>query len=137
MRSYELTTFLDTSVGQQDANDLLGRCSSFIQDNGGLVESQEIKNGIVLRGPKEQKTVCSMAVLRCSLDPEKIAGLNAYLAKDEAILRSALLEAKAKQKFAPAMTRPFALDRAAREEKPKEAINVADIDKEIEEIVNA
>lgn len=137
MRNYELTLFLNSSAEHQSANDLLGRCSSFIQDSGGLVESQDTKGGAVIHGKKERKTACSMSVIRCALEPEKIADLNAYLAKDETILKRALLQAKAKQKFVPNLPRPFTPEKTEESGRQKEAINVADIDKEIEEIVNA
>lgn len=137
MRNYELTLLCNAPAEHQDSNDLLGRCASFIQDNGGFVESQNMKGGTVMRGRKERKTVCSMAVVRCALEPDKIADLKAYLAKEPLILKSTLLQAKAKQKFLPALSRTFAPGKTAEGGKTKEVINIADVDKEIEEIVNA
>lgn len=137
MRNYELTLFLDSAVGTQEANDILSRVCSCIQDNAGLVDSQDVKGGITLRGAKGNSRVCFMAAIRCAIEAEKLPAIKASVAKDASIVRSIILQTQAKQKFVPSVSRRISSDKAIGREQKKEAINVADIDKEIEEIVSA
>ena len=136
MRNYELTIFFDASIGTQESHDALGRLCSLVQDNGGLVESQDVKSGIAMHGKKERNTICFMASVRCALEQEKLPDINAHIAKTPGIVRSVLLQAKAKKKFVPAIPRRIMLGREAEEQK-KGTIDIANVDKEIEEIIRA
>ncbi|MBI2003161.1 MAG: hypothetical protein HYS76_01090 [Candidatus Wildermuthbacteria bacterium] len=137
MRNYELTIFFDSSVGTQESHDALGRLCSFVQENGGLVESQNVKPGIAVHGRKGRDAICFMASVRCAIEQEKLPGIRAYLAKTRGVVQSVLLQAKAKQRFVPAIPRRIMPSRIESDEQKKGAIDIANVDKEIEEIIRA
>ena len=135
MRNYELTLLLKASVDESSLQGLLGEIASMLQDEGALIITQDIKGKRALLAPVKKHSEAQLAVIKFTMDPQKIESMDTNLKNKESILRFALLTytpQKAKERL---IAKPVATPAIAKEEPAEvEKVEIGDIDKKLEEI---
>ena len=133
MRNYELTLLLKVDLSESELQELLGEVASMLQDEGALIMSQEGKGKRSLISPIQKHQEAELAVLKFTVDPQKLVNVEKNLKAKENILRFALLSyipRKAKERtIAKAIATP-----ATHEPTEEEKVELGDIDKKLEEI---
>tara|TARA_Y100000310_G_scaffold339501_1_gene432357 strand:+ start:920 stop:1339 length:420 start_codon:yes stop_codon:yes gene_type:complete len=133
MRNYELTLLLKADLNESELQELLGQIIALLQDEGALIMNQESKGKRSLVSPIQRNREAELAVVKFSLDPQKLGGIEKNLKAKESILRFALLSylpRKAKERtMAKAIATP-----AQKEATEEEKVELGDIDKKLEEI---
>lgn len=136
MRRYELNLLLNAALQESSLLDFLGSLVSFIQDQGGLLETQEIKGKKTFHGAGKNQKEATLAALVFSFNPDYIEALKKRVVGDASVIRSFLAHARVKvvqkQKVVPVLQPLVSQEPAVTsQEKP---VNISEIDKKLEEI---
>jgi len=133
MRNYELTLILKANLGESELQGLLGEIASMLQDEGALIMTQDSKGKRSLLAPIKKHSEAELAVIKFTLDPQKIENVNKNLKEKKNVLRFTLLSytpQKAKERTMPKTLAAPVVKETTEEEK----VELGDIDKKLEEI---
>ncbi|MBI2573891.1 MAG: 30S ribosomal protein S6 [Candidatus Wildermuthbacteria bacterium] len=137
MKRYELNLLLNPAIEEAALLDLLGALVSFIQDQGGLLETQEIKGKKAFHGSGKNKEAM-LAALTFSFSPDNIETLKKRVNGESSAIRSMIMEAPAKQsrklKQSPAIQPPALQEPVAIAKEQEKPVDIGEIDKKLEEI---
>ncbi|MDA1337282.1 MAG: 30S ribosomal protein S6 [bacterium] len=133
MRNYELTLLLRTDVVESELQGLLGEISSMLQDEGALITSQDSKGKRALLAPVKKHAEARLAVIKFTIDPQKIEVMDKKLREKESILRFTLLS------YAPGKAKERTILKTVvaaivKEPTELEKVELEDIDKRLAEI---
>ena len=133
MRNYELTLLLKADLMESELQELLGETSSMLQDEGALIINQDIKGRRVLPALVQKHSEAELAVIKFTLDPQKLVGVQKNLKAKENILRFTLLSYLPKKAKEPTIAKITATS-VTHEPTEEEKVELEDIDKKLEEI---
>jgi len=133
MRNYELTLLLKTDLSESELQELLGEIASMLQDEGALIMGQDNRGKRHLPTFIKKHSEAELAILKFTLDPQKLERIQKGLRAKDSILRFALLSyipKKAKEStISKAVVTPI-----TREPTEEKKVEIGDIDKKLEEI---
>ena len=133
MRNYELTLLLKIGPTESELQELLGEIASMLQDEGALIVSQDNRGKRALPAFVQKHSEAELAVVKFTLDPKKLGGVEKSLRAKENILRFTLISyipQKAKERT---IAKTIATS-VTHEPTEKEKVEIGDIDKKLEEI---
>ena len=133
MRNYELTLLVKADSTEAKLKELLGEITSILQDAGALLMGQESKGKRSLGSPIQKHHEAELAVIKFTLDPQKLVEIEKGLKAKDAILRFALLlymPRKSEKRIAARSVAVPAISEAPEQQK----VEIEDIDKKLEEI---
>jgi small subunit ribosomal protein S6 len=133
MRNYELTLLAKADITGPQLQELFGEVISLLQDAGALIMGQDSKGKRSLGSPIQERHEAELAVVKFSLDPQKLKDVEKNLKTKDAILRFALLLYMPRKADKHAIATPAALS-AAHQEPEEQKVEIGDIDKKLEEI---
>ena len=144
MKNYELTLILKADLAESELQTLLGEIASVLQDAGALIISQDSKGKRSLIAPIQKHQEAELAVIRFTLDAQKIEDVEKELRAREDILRFMLLSYTPKKAQERTIAQPPTTTAAAAATAPttppaqeateEEKVELGDIDKKLEEI---
>ena len=130
MKNYELTYLISSDVSVEELKNLSEKIKSFVQEEGAIkktTEPSKTKLGYLIK----EKGEAFSSVLNFSLNPEKIVDLEKKLKAENQILRYMILNKDLSEKILhPKRTSPKL------KTKESEKVELKEIDKKIEEILN-
>ena len=130
MKNYELTYLISSDVSVEELKNLSEKIKSFVQEEGAIKKTTEPSKTKLGYQIKEKGEAFS-SVLNFSLNPEKIANLEKKLKAENQILRYMILNKDLSEKILhPKRTSPKL------KTKESEKVELKEIDKKIEEILN-
>ncbi len=137
MKYYELTYLISSETKEESIKELAEEINSFIQKEKGVITKSENPFPETLAYPiKKQKTAFWVSS-EFYLDPEKIEELRKKLKKETGILRFLLVSKKMPGKPAFAKASASGQTKSAEEkEKPEKKVELKEIEKKLEEILN-
>lgn len=130
MKPYELTYLISPELTQKKARDFHQSLISFIQDQGGILDSNQGPTTTELSYLIKEKSKAYLATIDFHLKTEKLPSINQKVKSKPEVLRH-LLVAKKTEK-AP-VKRPAAQRRKGK--KKKEKVELKEIDKKLKEIL--
>jgi len=140
MQNYELTYLISTDVSREELKNLSEKIKSFIQEEGAIKKTTE-PSKTKLGYPIEEKREAFLVILNFSFQPtadqpkagssEKIAKLEKKLKAENQILRYMILN-----KDLPEKVLRSKRTRSELKTKESEKVELKEIDKKIEEILN-
>ena len=141
MKKYELTYLISPELSELEINRLSQKVVGFIEEEKGKIDKKEEpakrKLGYPIKTKKEAFLVC----LDFSSDPEKIIDLDKKIQSENQILRHIIIikekikKIPFKHRFKPMIDQPQADEPTAYQPKT-EKVELKEIDKKIEEILN-
>lgn len=130
MKNYELTYLISSDVSVEELKNLSEKIKSFVQEEGAIKKTTEPSKTKLGYQIKEKGEAFS-SVLNFSLNPEKIVDLEKKLKAENQILRYMILNKDLSEKILhPKRTSPKL------KTKESEKVELKEIDKKIEEILN-
>lgn len=137
MRNYELTLILSPEKSESETNDMFQNLVAFIQDNGGILEKQNITPKRDLGVPIQKKKSGVLATLSFNIAQENLPEIEKKLKENTDVLRYMIskkspiriMKKRAKRIETPTLS---TISQAKKEPKAE----VKDIDKKLEEIFN-
>ena len=133
MRNYELTLLLKIDLTTSQLQEFLGEIASMLQDEGALIISQDSKGRRTLPSHIQKHSEAELAVVKFTLDPQKLLGVNKNLKDKESILRFALLTYMPQKAKEPTIAKTVATP-VAHKPTEEEKVEIGEIDKKLEEI---
>lgn len=127
MKTYDITLLLSSELTEEQANTTFQEELSSLQEQGGILHKQEIKGKRRLAYPIKNQRNAHLAQVSVSCSPEAIQATRDTIKNHAHVLRFLVAVAN----------RPDPAPRARREspkEAPRERVEIADIDKKLEEI---
>ena len=138
MKNYELIYLISPNISDEEKTALAQGIASLIKEQEGVLEKQKDMVKKKLGYPINKQTMAHIGVLNFSLPPQKIENLKNNLKEKKGALRFMLVSKKtsrAKIKKRTAFKKPsktFVKD----EKKPKEKVELKEVEKKLEEILN-
>ena len=133
MRNYEITLILSSVKQEEELNDIFQKFIAFIQEQGGILEKQQIIGKRHLGSPIQKKEEGILATVSFSISQEKLPEIEKALKETTDVLRYLISHKKpirlAKQR--PKKERVFT---TAPRETTAEKIELKNIDEKLEEI---
>jgi len=141
MKNYELTYLVSIDVSKEESKNLSEKIKSFIQEEEGVIKKTTEPSKIELGYEIKEKGEAFLAILNFSFQPEKIAGLEKKLKAENQILRYMILNKDLSEKpIRPRRVSPKATtkepNRLLDKQLKSEKVELKEIDKKIEEILN-
>jgi len=151
MKSYELTYLISPDLSEEELKILSGKINNFIQEETGILEKTTEPSKKKLGYSIKKKEEAFLVTLNFSLNPEKLGSLEKKLKSENQIFRYIILTKKTPEKTLRPKRQPRAgpprtetsLGLASKEpneppaQQPKtEKVELKEIDKKIEEILN-
>ena len=143
MRIYELTCLLTSQFSEKEASDFSQEISEIIKKEGGSVNQIISPKKQKLGYPIKKETEAFLLTIDFSLSPEKIKSLEEKFKRENRILRYILLSKKATKEpilkeSSLASEKIPASTSSGPEKSPKkpEKVELKEIDKKLEEILN-
>lgn len=133
MRNYELTLLLKPGLEEALRQELSAKVASLLQEAGALIVSQDSKGKRFLASPIAKQREAELAVVKFTVDPQRIPDVEKGLKATEAILRFTLLSWLPRKAQERTVARPVTFA-AAQENTEEPRVELGDIDKKLEEI---
>lgn len=137
MRNYELTLILSPEKSESETNDMFQNLVAFIQDNGGILEKQNITPKRDLGVPIQKKKRGVLATLSFNIAQESLPEIEKKLKENTDVLRYMISKRnpiRVMKKRAKRIETPTLSTISEAKKEPK--AEVKDIDKKLEEIFN-
>lgn len=140
MRNYELTLILNPAISEEAVNDAVQKLISQIQEDGGILNKEEIQGKRRFHGLVGKAADGYLAVVSFVMQPERLPNIEKIL-KEDHILRH-LLVSKPTRKVgevpsiaqkSPSQPR-ISLAKDGKAGEAQEKVEIEDIDKKLEEI---
>ena len=141
MKQYELSYLISPELSESEINDLSQKVVSFIEEEKGKIDKKEEPAKRKLGYPIKNKDEAFLTCLDFSLDPEKIIDLEKKIRAENQILRHIVIikekikEIPFKHRFKPITDQPKT-DEPALHQSEARKVELKEIDKKIEEILN-
>lgn len=131
MRFYELTYLIKPDLSEQGLRDLSEKVNSFIQEEGGILDKglKEVRKK--LGYPIQKQGTAFLRTTTFYLGPEKLGSLEKKIKETSEILRYIFLTKKTPKAVSEIKTKP----RAPKKIKPKIKVELKEIEKKLEEIL--
>lgn len=141
MRKYELTYIIQPDLPEEGLKDINARIIALIQGDSGTIERTIEPQRRKLGYPIKKKSEGFLVSIRFSLDPEKVTGLENKIEAEKEILRYLILAKNVKEKTGSknALRRtkkPFENTEQIEKTTEQKKVELKEIDKKIEEILN-
>jgi len=131
MKNYELIYLISSDVSREELKNLSEKIKSFIQEEKGAIKKTREPSKTKLGCRIKAKGEAFLSILNFSFHPEKIANLEKKLKGENQILRYMILNKDLSEKILyPKRTR------SELKTKEPEKVELKEIDKKIEEILN-
>ena len=148
MRNYDLTFILSSRLSEEQVNDLIQQFTSFIQEEGGILDDQKILGKKPLLSPIQNEKEGYLTSISFSLNEAKLAAIEKKSKETPEILRTMLLKQPKRimkrqrqpsikqpiQEIAQVSSKPETADVSSSEHKKEEKVDLKDIDEKLEEI---
>lgn len=148
MRNYDLTFILSSRLSEEQVNDLIQQFTSFIQEEGGILDDQKILGKKPLLAPIQNEKEGYLTSISFSLNEAKLAAIEKKSKETPEILRTMLLKQPKRimkrqrqpsikqpiQEIAQVSSKPETADVSSSEHKKEEKVDLKDIDEKLEEI---
>jgi len=134
MKNYELTYLISSDVSEQELKNLSEKIKTFIQEQEGIVKKTTEPSKTKLGYSIKEKEQGFLGILDFSLNPEKIANLEKKLKSDTQILRYLILNKEVPEKTQIKRALPK-VEKPTTQEAKTEKVELKEIDKKIEEIL--
>jgi small subunit ribosomal protein S6 len=141
MKKYELTYLISPELSELEINSLSQKVVSFIEEEKGKIDKKEEPAKRKLGYPIKTKNEAFLVCLDFSSDPEKITDLDKKIQSENQILRHIIIikekikEIPFKHRFKPMIDQSQTDEPTAHQPKA-EKVELKEIDKKIEEILN-
>ena len=140
MKSYELTYFLSSKLTEEEFKNFSEKISSFIQENEGtLTNNHSVKEKLVKRrlgSPIKKEGQAYLDVLNFYFDPQKIEHLKVKLNSENQILRYIIIAKKMQKKVKISKSLPQTFKTEEKTKVPSEKVDLKEIEKKLEEILD-
>jgi len=134
MKLYELTCLISPEISNEELKSLEEKLNSFIQDEKGILENKEPPSKKGLSFPIKKERNAYLFSLSFYLEPQEIENLKKKIKTEKSILRYLILSKKPIKKTpSSAHLRPSP---KTTEEKTKKKVELKEIGKKLEEILN-
>lgn len=135
MRNYELSLLLNPDLGEEKAQEALQQVAAFFQECEGIVQSQNLLGKRSLPAPVLKQGEAYLASLTATASPEKVGLLEQKLKGSKDVLRF-LLTVKKYRAVKTKAPRVRKIQKSTlREPSSEPKMELADIDKKIEEMI--
>ena len=131
MRNYELTLIVSPEVSEGEINDVIGKITTQIQEEGGIIRKEEVQGKRKLPSFIQKHPDGYLILVSFSMQPEQLAGVEKTIKEEKQILRHMLLSKPMKVREIPTITTKTPTTKTAESE---EKMDIKDIDRKIEEI---
>ena len=131
MRNYELTLIVSPEISEGAVNDIIGKVTTQIQEEGGIISKEEVLGRRKLPSFIQKHPSGYLTLVSFSMQPEQLTGVEKTIKEEKQILRHMLLSKPLKVREIPTITTKTPTTKTAESE---EKINIEDIDKKLEEI---
>ena len=139
MKLYELTYFLSPKLTEEEFKNFSEKISSFIQENEGtLVNNHSVREKMPKRrlgSPIKKEGQAYLDVLNFYFDPQKIEHLKVKLDSENQILRYIILAKKVQKRVKASKSLPQILKTEEKTKVPSEKVDLKEIEKKLEEIL--
>ena len=140
MRLYELTYFLSSNLTESESTSFSEKISSFVQENEGLLDKNfSIKEDLGKRklgSPIKKEGQAYLGVLNFYFNPEKVEMLKTKLNSENQILRYIILAKKELKKIKAYRSLPQ-VPKIEKKVRPfSEKVDLKEIEKKLEEILD-
>ena len=141
MKNYELTYLISTDVSEEELKNLSEKIKSFVQEEEGTIKKTTEPSKIKLGHSIKEKEQGFLNILNFSLSPEKITNLEKKLKAENQILRYMILNKDLSEKpIRPRRISPKTTtkepDKSLDKQSESKKVELKEIDKKIEEILN-
>jgi len=145
MKLYELTYLISPDLSEEELKNFSKKISDFILTEGGTLDRTAAPIRKKLAYPIKERKETSLATLNFYLNPEELENFEKKLKSENQILRYMLLTKKISKKIIPEKIRrkpfeisekPFAPYERKRVKPEDKKVELKEIDKKIEEILN-
>ena len=131
MRNYELTLIVSPEISEGAVDDIIGKVTTQIQEEGGIISKEEVLGRRKLPSFIQKHPSGYLTLVSFSMQPEQLTGVEKTIKEEKQILRHMLLSKPLKVREIPTITTKTPTTKTAESE---EKINIEDIDKKLEEI---
>lgn len=135
MRIYDLTLILSPEKGESEINDMFQNLIAFIQDNGGILEKQNITAKRDLGVPIQKKKQGILATLSFNIAQENLIAIEKMLKENADVLRY-MISKKSPIRVIKKRAKRIETPSLSTTSKKEPKVEVKDIDKKLEEIFN-
>jgi len=131
MRNYELTLIVSPEISEGAVNDVIGKVTTQIQEEGGIISKEEVLERRKLPSFIQKHPSGYLTLVNFSIQPEQLTGVEKTIKEEKQILRHMLLFKPVKVREIPTITTKIPAPKTTGSE---EKMDIEDIDKKLEEI---
>lgn len=129
MRNYELTVIISSEINNEEAEHILQNIASSIQKQEGIISKQEFLGKRKIPSSIRKQNEGYLAAIAYTAQPENVREIEKTIKEESRILRAMLMHKPIKAKKAPTLA-----SKSPVKITEKERVEIADIDKKLEEI---
>jgi len=132
MKNYELTLIVSPEVSEGTVNDVIGKVTTQIQGEGGIISKEEVLGRRRLPSFIQKHPDGYLTLVSFSIQPEQLLSIEKTIKEEKQILRHMLLSKPVKVREIPTITTKTPVAKTAG---LQEKMDIEEIDKKLEEIL--